>query len=271
MPSRLPGITNLVTAPLAFPVTLAEVKDHVRRSSPADDLALSGLLAEVVDDCEEQTRRALLETTFDCYLPRWPGSSIWLPRGRTLGVTSVKYTDEDGVENTVPTTVYDVDTVTRPRGRVYLKRNQSWPTAGGFALVNPVVIRFAAGMAEYEAASFTSASGTNQQLIKTSSAHGLSDRDIVVTTGLAKNYERIRVLSATELQPIAEWPELTSGLTFGVYRAHKIPATLCGAILRRVHDRDRHRGDVTMEPGITSKQTQDVVQSVYRRFHLADG
>lgn len=52
--------------------------------------------------------------------------AIKLPKGRVQSVTSVKYFDTAGVEQTVDPSVYSVDTASTP-GRVLLAPNQSWP------------------------------------------------------------------------------------------------------------------------------------------------
>jgi uncharacterized phiE125 gp8 family phage protein len=103
----------LVTAPSITPVTLAEVKSHCRATDfTDDDVSLTGLLAAATSHLDGWTGilgRCLCEQTwwqdFDCFQP-----CLRLPLFPVISVSSVKYTDTNGVEQTVDPESYSVQT-----------------------------------------------------------------------------------------------------------------------------------------------------------------
>jgi uncharacterized phiE125 gp8 family phage protein len=68
-------------------------------------------------------------------------SEIPLPKGTIQSITSVKYDDANGVEQTFAPANYVLDETAPPR--LVLKTNASWPTTSGEA--NCIRIRFVAG------------------------------------------------------------------------------------------------------------------------------
>ena len=136
--------TTLVTAAAEEPVTLTEVKQHLRVDIDDDDFYLQDLIAAARQHVEENVlSSALITQTWDYIIDDWPGDVITLPKPPLQSVTSVKYTDEDDNELTVSSSDYRVDTDSFP-GRIVLKTSASWPTVelkefGG------VVVRFVAG------------------------------------------------------------------------------------------------------------------------------
>jgi uncharacterized phiE125 gp8 family phage protein len=91
---------------------------------------------------ENITRRALITQTLELVLDAFPPAGIFLPLPPLQSVTSVKYIDEDGVEQTLSTDLYDVDTDSEP-GKVVLESGESWPTT--YDQVNAVRVRYVAG------------------------------------------------------------------------------------------------------------------------------
>jgi len=145
---------RLITAPASEPVTQLEAETHLRLS-PGDDvqktidtiaaatqfvesycnrklvtqtweLVLPGFLGE---DTLELGSRNLRDPSFGFTDPSWrPGELPWieLQLGNVGGVTSIKYLDPNGVEQTLSPSVYTVDTVSEP-GKLMLAYQQSWP------------------------------------------------------------------------------------------------------------------------------------------------
>jgi uncharacterized phiE125 gp8 family phage protein len=73
------------------------------------------------------TRRALLEQTWTWTLDCFPArGELLVPRPNLLSVTTVKYYDTGGVQQTMSTDDYSVDVATLP-GRVLLNYGVSWP------------------------------------------------------------------------------------------------------------------------------------------------
>ena len=144
------GSWTLTTPPTEEPVTLAEIKDHLRVSGTAEDSLLTLYAQMAREAVEEETWRALMPQTWVLYLAGWPADGIIeLPRPPLASVTSIKYTDEDGVEATLAASNYRVDTAREP-GRVVLAPNGEWPS-DVLDSVNGVAVTFVAGYADASA------------------------------------------------------------------------------------------------------------------------
>lgn len=134
----------VVTPASTYPVTLAEARAHCRVDSTDEDSLIDGLIATATDHVERYTGRSLMDQTLAFYSDDFSDEML-LPRGPVQSVSSVKYYDADGVEQTLATSVYQVDIVSDPP-RVLLADGQSWPTVDDRA--NAVTITYVAG---YEA------------------------------------------------------------------------------------------------------------------------
>ena len=144
------GSWTLTTPPTEEPVTLAEIKDHLRVSGTAEDSLLTLYAQMAREAVEEETWRALMPQTWTLYLAGWPADGvIELPRPPLQSVTHIKYTDEDGVEATLAATNYRVDTAREP-GRVVLAPDGEWPS-DVLDSVNGVAVTFVAGYADASA------------------------------------------------------------------------------------------------------------------------
>lgn len=120
---------TLVTAPTVEPISVSEAKAHMRVDFTDDDDYITALIVAARTIAEERTNRALITQTWDYVLDDFPcGNAIKIRKPKLQSVTSVKYIDSDGTENTMPTTDYLVDTDSSP-GRIVLKFAKIWPTA----------------------------------------------------------------------------------------------------------------------------------------------
>jgi len=125
---------ELTTAPTVEPLTLEEVRDHLRLTTTDDDAYLDALIVGVRQAFEKTYDLALLTQTRKLRLDRgWP-ERIFLPHRPVQSVSSIAYLDPDGVSQTLASSVYqvvgarttpDVDT---PACYVTLAYNQSWPS-----------------------------------------------------------------------------------------------------------------------------------------------
>jgi len=131
----------MVTPPAAEPVTLAEAKTHLRVTAADEDTLIDSLIPTARQWAEDFTRRALITQTWDYTLDAF-ADEIEIPLPPLQSITSVKYLDTDGVEQTLATTEYTVDTAAT-RGLVRLAYGKSWPSVRDQA--NAVTIRFVAG------------------------------------------------------------------------------------------------------------------------------
>lgn len=137
---------GLVIAPVIEPVSLAELKLHVRVDHSDEDELLSAIITASRELVEDITRRALLTQTWDYSIPYWPNSNfIKLPGGNLQTITSVKWKDTDGTETTLTVTDdYLVETNGTGIGRVVLPYGEVWPSDTLYPS-NPITIRYVAG------------------------------------------------------------------------------------------------------------------------------
>lgn len=137
---------NLVSPPSAEPVTLAEIKRHVRAEDFDDDdtyLTEAGIAARKY--VEAYTGKVLAPTTFDLLLDAFPRGPVRIEKGPLASVASVKYVSaETGLEVTLSDDHYQVDAVSDPGWIApYVA---GWPSP--MATINSVRIRFVAGYSE---------------------------------------------------------------------------------------------------------------------------
>jgi uncharacterized phiE125 gp8 family phage protein len=122
-------ILTLVTPPAVEPVTLDEAKLHLRIDGDDEDDLISASLTAAREMCELEARRAFTTQTWELALECWPkDDQIVLPRPPLQSVTSIKYLDWQGVETTINSADYIVDTASKP-GRVWLAYGKCWPSA----------------------------------------------------------------------------------------------------------------------------------------------
>ena len=132
---------KLITAPTAMPITLDEAKLHARVEASADDTLITALIAAAQEEAEHITGRALVTQTWEQVLDAF-SDSMELGLAPVTSISSIKYLDSTGAEQTLASTVYDlIDEAFPPR--VVLKTGQSWPAT--YSAADAVRIRFVAG------------------------------------------------------------------------------------------------------------------------------
>lgn len=114
-----------ITAPTVEPVTLAEVKLHLRVDGVDEDALITALITAAREQAESITRRALNTQTWRLTLDRFP-AIIELPRPHLQSVDSVQYVDTDGVLQTLAADAYQVAGTSEP-ARILPAYGQSWP------------------------------------------------------------------------------------------------------------------------------------------------
>ena len=141
------GPIQLVTASTGSVLTLAEVKQHVRveGSFVDDDSLLTNLIAVATRYVEHEIygARQLLTATYDVLVREW-WDCLDLPRPPLQSVTSVKYYDTSGTQQTVASSTYIVTVPMRLPGSIDLAPLAVWPTyQAGRAY--PITVRFVCG------------------------------------------------------------------------------------------------------------------------------
>lgn len=130
---------KLVTAPSVEPVTITEAKAHCVVGHDLDDSLLTIMISAAREHGESLTGRSWAPKTLEVVLDAFPAGSIELPGSPITSVTSVKYLDADGVEQTLAPSAYVVDTDSLI-GRVVASE---WPETDD--TVNAVRVRYTAG------------------------------------------------------------------------------------------------------------------------------
>lgn len=168
---------KLVTGPAVEPISLATAKVNLRVDVDDDDTFISGLIVTARRYVEAVSARALISQTWDYVLDDWPDSPFTIPRPPLQSITSIKYVDEDGVEGTVDSGDYVVDTFSEP-GRVALASDASWPS-DTLQPIAGVRIRFVAGFGD-EAADVPETYTKAMDLLI---GHWYENREAVATSG----------------------------------------------------------------------------------------
>lgn len=92
---------KLVTGPSVEPVTVEEVKALARIQHTADDSVIEGLIPAARIQAEHLMRRQLVNATWRLTLDWFPSWEIKFPRPPLASITSIKYDDVDGNEQTL--------------------------------------------------------------------------------------------------------------------------------------------------------------------------
>lgn len=124
---------RVLTPPAALPLSLAEVKSHLRVDLSDEDALITAYLRAAIaaiDGPEGWLGRCLINQTLELTADEFPYrcDAIRLPCPQLLGVTSISYVDQDGAMQTVPSAIYQVVGI-GDAGRVELAYNQTWPSA----------------------------------------------------------------------------------------------------------------------------------------------
>lgn len=130
------------SSPQAIPVTLAEIKSHLRLNvnDPTHDANLEILLQAATERLEQDIDRQMISATWRQSQFNWDGE-VHLRSRAVTSVNSVSYVDRDGVTQTMLPSEYVFDL---GRGSLFPLAGEMWPEV---ELDNPnaVVIDFTAG------------------------------------------------------------------------------------------------------------------------------
>ena len=165
-----------ITAPVLDPVTQSEIYRHLRLVEDATEKAYADAVAEVAREYVEQySGTALLTQTWELTLDEWWQGVLELPYPPLQSVSSIKYIDSDGVEQTLSASAYSV-TTGDPVGYVQFAADTTVPVARAEA--GAIRIRFVSG---YTAAADIPASLRQAVLLMT--AQWFENREPVLLSG----------------------------------------------------------------------------------------
>ena len=141
---------QLKTAAASYPITLTEVKEQLRLpdSYTTEDNALTWFIKAATAIAERETNRALLTQTWTLYLDKFPDFTIICSKTPLIAISSIKYIDQAGDQQTWASSNYLVDAKREP-----WRITPIW--GGYFPLtqnrINAVEIEFTAGYASVAA------------------------------------------------------------------------------------------------------------------------
>jgi len=123
-------ITSEASGASAEPVSVAQVKSHLRIDSTADDVLLALYIKAARQAAEDITKRALIDTQWELTIDTLDADKIDLPRP-PLATSStevvITYTKSTGDTTTVGTTAYAVEHRNEP-GFIRVAYESSWPS-----------------------------------------------------------------------------------------------------------------------------------------------
>ena len=138
-----------LTSPANLPVSLDEVKDHLRLSKNDDshDSHLQLLIEAATERLEDDIDRQIVEAQYVQSQLCWDVvdnlyGSIKLYKRAITSIDSVKYYDADGVQQTLDPSKYYYDS---GRTRLWPAAGEQWPTATEEQHGNKIEITFTAG------------------------------------------------------------------------------------------------------------------------------
>lgn len=134
---------TLTTAPdLLSDSMLDDVKAHLRRTDTADDSYITNLIDSAADFVEQKTGRALLSQTWNLTTD-FCGHAIHLVLPPIQSVTSVKYLDPDGDEQTLASDAYRVADLGAWSTNIWPAFGETWPQTQ--AIDGAVTVEFVTG------------------------------------------------------------------------------------------------------------------------------
>jgi uncharacterized phiE125 gp8 family phage protein len=132
----------LQTAAADVPVPIVTAAEHLRVVDEDDYPTILRLIGAATERLQKRHWTQFVSATFDEYFDGF-ADELPLRINPVVSVASVKYTDMDGVAQTVGTSVWELGSV-HGRAAIRLAYGQSWPS-GLRGHADTVVVRYVAG------------------------------------------------------------------------------------------------------------------------------
>lgn len=156
------------------PISVAELKTHCRIDTDAEDDYISALISAATQDTQAVQWRQFVNATYTLTLSAFPSCGyIELPRPPLSSITSIKYLDTNGTQQTWDAANYRMDKSCEP-GRICLAYNVSWPTIRSQS--NAVEIIYVAGFG----AAGSNVPEIHRHAIRFKAAHWYENREPVI-------------------------------------------------------------------------------------------
>jgi uncharacterized phiE125 gp8 family phage protein len=105
----------LISPPAAEPVTLADMKLHLRVSHDSEDAQISGLIKAAREELEQATGLALISQGWRLYLDCWPGTQIVLVhKAPVIALSAATIYDMAGAPSSLSLSGFVLDRASRP-------------------------------------------------------------------------------------------------------------------------------------------------------------
>ena len=110
---------SLITAPATEPVTLNELKAHLRYESDAEDNLLERLISTARAHVEAATRRVMITQVWRAYLDRWPAKrKVLLPISPVAEIAEVRVFNDAGEASIISPSSYSLDAARTPNSLI---------------------------------------------------------------------------------------------------------------------------------------------------------
>ena len=184
---------QVISAPAQEPVLLADMKQHLRVDTTADDSYILGLITACRMHLERQYEVAMITQTLQLNLDFFPwwwifrgsnNSAYWwqdqayytqiLLRGPVQSITSVTYLDPTNTPVVLSPSLYKLDAYSMP-ARLTPAVNQIWPATA--YTINSIQVQFITGYGTAD----TNVPGDQKAALKMLCGHFYENREEVVT------------------------------------------------------------------------------------------
>lgn len=134
--------TVIQIPPTSEPVSLSQVKSHVRQMSDVHDDLLNDLIRSARSMTESKLGISCVEQGLIQYRDQFNGRTLRMPRPPLVSVEAINYLDANNQAQVLDPSVYDVNPYSFP-GEITLALDQSWPQT--YSVPNAVWIEYTAG------------------------------------------------------------------------------------------------------------------------------
>ncbi|MEL6289397.1 MAG: hypothetical protein AAFQ42_05035 [Pseudomonadota bacterium] len=134
----------IVSPPAIEPVSVPEVRRHLKLDSVADDDLIAGLITSARQHLEMILGQAFITQQWRDVRDGWPAARtpVLLARGPLRSLDAVRVIDADGVAEVIAAENYLVDPISSP-ARLVCASGEAWPRPG--RTLNGIEIDFTAG------------------------------------------------------------------------------------------------------------------------------
>jgi uncharacterized phiE125 gp8 family phage protein len=173
---------TIINPPVVPTTWVSDAKKHleIAESDKSHDNQLCKLIELAVENVQADSNRAVLTQVVSYRLDKFPSQRyIQVPYGKLASVTTLNYTDTDGVGQTWASSNYEVDT---ERNRIWTAYNVTWPAVRW--IQNAITVTYVAG----EANASIPRSAWHAVMLQV--AHAFENREPILIGSISKELEQ---------------------------------------------------------------------------------